>query len=77
VCDSAGNAIDAVVPVELRIADSDGRPAEFSGFHGAAQGTLDLTLSFASNDTLGIWTIEAHELASGLLTRQFVRLSGE
>jgi len=75
VTDGTGKNIDAVVPVELRISDPDGRPGEFSGFYGAADGKLDLTLAFAPNDTPGVWTIEARELASGLTKRQFIRVS--
>ena len=75
VTDNAGSAIDAVIPMEIRIADPDGRPAEFSGFFGAKDGTLELNLAFAPNDTLGTWTIEATELASGLRTRHFIRLA--
>jgi len=74
VTDSADTAIDAVIPMEIRISDPDGRPAELSGFYGAPGGTLDLAFAFAPNDTLGVWTIEARELASGLHTRHFVRL---
>jgi len=75
VTDGSDNSIDAVVPLEIRISDPDGRPAEFSGFYGAPNGRLDLSSAFASNDTLGIWTVEAKELASGLIARHFVRLS--
>ena len=75
VTDSNGNNVDAVIPMEVRISDPDGRPAEFSGFYGAPAGKLDLALTFATNDILGVWTIEARELASGLLARHFLRLS--
>ena len=74
VTDNADNAIDAIIPLELRILDPDGRLSEFSGFYGAKDGKLALPLYFATNDIAGIWTIEIRELASGICARQFVRL---
>jgi len=75
VTGSDDSGIDAVIPVEVRIADPDGRPAEGSGFYGAPAGKVDLTLTFAPNDTPGIWTIDAKELCTGMTARHFVRLS--
>ncbi len=74
VTDREGNPVDAVIPLELRILDPDGRRTEFSGFHAAPGGVLDLRLAFAANDVPGVWTIEARELAAGTLTRHFVRV---
>jgi hypothetical protein len=74
VTDNAGNAINAIVPLEVRILDPDGRQSEFSGFYGAVDGKLALTLTFASNDLTGVWTIEVKELASGKCDRHFIRL---
>ncbi len=74
VTDINGAPMNAVIPMEVRIADPDGRPAEFSGYYGAVDGRLDLTLTLAINDALGVWTIEVRELASGRLARHFVRL---
>lgn len=74
VTDTEGNPVDAVIPLELRILDPDGRRAEFSGYHAAPGGVLDLRLAFAANDVPGIWTIEARELAAGTVTRHFIRV---
>ncbi|MFO7973661.1 MAG: hypothetical protein R6V12_03415, partial [Candidatus Hydrogenedentota bacterium] len=76
IADKTGAPVDAVVPIEVDIRDPDGRPAEFSGFYGARDGQLSLTLLPAPNDTPGMWTIEARELASGILTRHYFRIPG-
>lgn len=75
VTDSAGNAIDAVIPLEFRVLDPDGRRSEFSGFYGAVDGEFTVPLAFAANDTTGVWTVEIRELASGIRARHFIRLS--
>ncbi len=75
VADGTGAALDAVIPLEVRILDPDGRPAEFSGHYGAKNGMLDLELILAANDVPGIWTIEVRELASGMISRHYMRLS--
>jgi hypothetical protein len=54
------------------LSDSRASPdlaAEFSGFHGAKTGQLELKLAIASNDTTGLWQIRVRELASGLTRR--------
>jgi hypothetical protein len=74
VCDSTGKAADALIPLELRITDPDGRPAEFSGFYGAPSGSLNLTAAIAANDTPGMWTLEVRELASNRQGFHFFRV---
>jgi len=69
--------VPAVVPVRVDVVDPAGRTAEFSGHYGARDGQLELQLDFAVNDPPGVWEIRAKELASGLTTRHFVRLSRE
>ncbi|MEA3365116.1 MAG: LamG-like jellyroll fold domain-containing protein, partial [Candidatus Hydrogenedentes bacterium] len=59
VVDDAGTPVDAVIPLEIDIRDPDGRRAEFSGYYGARDGQLSITLLPALNDTPGMWTIEA------------------
>jgi hypothetical protein len=56
---------DAVVPVEVRIVDAAGQAAEGSGFYGAKDGQLSLTLDIAPNEAPGAWKIQVTELASG------------
>ncbi len=74
IADSTGAPVPAVIPLRVEITDPAGRPAEGSGFHGAASGTLKLKLDIADNDTAGVWQIRVHELASGLITSRFVRV---
>jgi hypothetical protein len=73
VTDADGQPIDAVIPLHVQITDPHGRPAEFSGYYGAASGQLSLQLDFATNDAPGIWTIRVQELASGRDALHFVR----
>jgi hypothetical protein len=57
--------VDAVLPVEVTIADPQGRPAEGSGWYGAAGGKQAIRLQLARNDAPGAWTVRVRELASG------------
>lgn len=74
IAESSGTPIPAVIPLRVDITDSAGRPAEWSGFYGAANGTLKLKLDIAENDVPGVWQIRVRELASGLVTSQYVRV---
>jgi len=72
---AAGNPVDAVVPVRVRIFDPAGIEAEFSGYYAAVAGKLDIEFDFAPNDRMGVWEISVEELASGLETKAFIRLN--
>ena len=74
VTDAAGVPIDAVVPMDITIRDPDGRTAEFSGYYGAKDSKLSIDAVIATNDLPGMWTIEARELASGVVRRQYFRV---
>jgi len=65
VVDAAGKPLTAVVPVQVEILDAQGQPAELSGYYGARDGVLSVTLEIAANDPVGQWTVRATELASG------------
>ncbi|MEQ9409916.1 MAG: hypothetical protein RIK87_19425, partial [Fuerstiella sp.] len=67
-------AIDAVVPLQVRIVDPEGTEAEFTGYYAAANGKAVIEFDFASNDRLGVWQIQATELASGKTATSYVRL---
>lgn len=75
IVDASESPLDAVIPVEVSILDPDGRSSEYSGYYGAAQGTLTLVLDHAPNDTAGMWSIKIRELASGKSRLHFFRLS--
>ena len=75
VTDSQGAAVDAVIPLEVSVADPEGNPAEGSGFYGAAEGKLDLRLDLAPNDRSGMWEIRAREGATGRESRAYFRVS--
>ena len=74
VADAQGKPIGAVVPMQLDIRDAEGRPVEFTGFYGAAGGTLDVQLDIAANDKRGMWTIKARDLASGREAVHYLRV---
>lgn len=64
VVDAQGRPIEAIVPLRVDIVDAGGQAAEFSGFYGAKDGTVSLTIDLAQNDASGIWLIRAQELCS-------------
>jgi hypothetical protein len=63
-----GQPLQAVVPLEVTIRDPQGRVAEQSGYYGAANGKLALTLDIAPNDAPGHWQIEVSERLRGQKT---------
>lgn len=67
-------AIDAVVPIEVRIVDPEGADAEFSGYYGTKAGRQSITLDVAPNDRLGAWSVHVRELASGKTTAAYFRV---
>lgn len=76
VVDAQGKPIDAVVPVEVTIRDATTAVAEFSGFHAATGGRLEIPLDVATNDPAGSWTIEVRELASGRQAAAYFHVPG-
>ena len=76
VADAEGKPIEATVPVKVEVRDSEGRLAEFSGFQRAVDGRLEITLDIAPNDPMGVWQIEARELASGRTAARSMRVPG-
>ena len=74
VADASGKPVDAVVPVELRIVDPEGAPAEPSGHYGAAGGVLRVKLDLAPNDHPGLWEIRVIEGATGRENRAYLRV---
>ncbi len=76
VVDAEGRPIEATVPLKVDIRDAEGRLAEFSGFHRAVNGRLELTLHIAANDPMGTWQLEARELASGRSVVGSMRVPG-
>jgi len=74
VMDKAGHPLDAVVPVRVEISDPSGCEAEGSGYYGAKDGRMELTLDLAPNDRVGLWQIRVRELASGLEAVRYFRV---
>ena len=63
--DDAGQPLQVIAPLEVTIRDPQGRIAEKSGYYGAANGKLNLTLDIASNDLPGRWQVEVTERLRG------------
>jgi hypothetical protein len=74
ITDAGGSAVDAVIPVDLRIVDPEGVELERSGSYGAAAGKLEITIDIAPNDRTGLWEIRATEGATGLEARTYLRV---
>ena len=66
VLDDQGRPLAAIVPLHVEILDPHGRPAERTGYYGAKDGRLVLTLDLAANDVPGRWTLRVTDLAAGL-----------
>lgn len=75
VADADGTPLDAIVPMLIDIRDPDGRQAEYSGYYGAKDGVLHVSLALAPNDTPGVWSIRAREGATGKQAWHFLRVS--
>src|SRR5690606_9957476 len=65
LCDSNGEPLQAVVPLQVTIRDAQGRVADKSGFYGAPDGSLNIELNIAPNDVKGNWQIEVQENVTG------------
>ncbi len=74
VLDRDGKAVDAAIPLEIRIEDPEGRVAEGSGYWSTEHGKSTVVLDFAPNDVEGVWKINARELASGKSSAGYFRL---
>jgi hypothetical protein len=74
VVNDGDKAIDAVIPIEVRIVDPEGAEAEFSGYYGAKGGQQAIPFDIASNDRAGVWTINVRELASGKSSACYMRV---
>jgi hypothetical protein len=75
IADPQGAPISAVIPLRVDILDFSGRESEFTGFYGAKDGQLSLRLDLAPNDSPGIWTVRAKELASGKAAVHYMRIT--
>jgi hypothetical protein len=64
--DTTGAAVNAVVPMQVKVIEPGGAEGEYSGYYGAAGGKLTLQLDIASNDRIGQWQIQAMEGFSGI-----------
>ena len=67
----------AIVPVRVDVRDANGKPAEGSGWYAAENGLFSLDLNIASNDDPGTWEIRVRELASGMESVKWMRVTGK
>jgi len=72
VLDIQGKAVPALLPVEVRITDPEGRVLDGSGFECAADGKFEKEYFISVNDLAGRWKITCKDRASGLtVTKEF------
>lgn len=64
--------LKAVIPLEVKIRDANGKEAEGSGFYATENGLLSLPLSIASNEDPGAWEIRVTELGSRMETTRYL-----
>jgi hypothetical protein len=76
VLDPDGRPLEAVVPLQVTIRDSESRSADLSGYYAAVNGTAEIPLDIAQNDPLGVWQIEVRELASSRTAVRSFRVPG-
>ena len=74
ISDTTNQPIKAVVPVEVRITDANGKPAEGSGYYAAVNGTVKIKLDLATNDDAGTWQVRVRELATRMERTRFMRV---
>lgn len=74
VTDSDGKVVDAAIPLQIRVEDSEGRKAENSGYWTTEHGKVGVVIDVAPNDREGIWKVTARELASGHSSSVFFRV---
>jgi len=72
---SGGRPMPAAIPVAVSIRDADGARAEFDGHHVVDNGELVLRLDLARNETPGTWEVRVRELASGMETVKWMRVT--
>lgn len=72
---TGGKPMPAAIPVAVRIRDADGARAEWDGYHVVENGELTLRLELARNETPGTWEVHVRELASGMETVKWMKLS--
>ena len=54
--------------------DTNGKPAEGSGFYAAKDGKLDVKLDIATNDDPGTWEVHVRELVTRMETTRYLRV---
>ena len=74
VVDIEGKPVDAVIPLEIRIEDPEGRVVEGSGYWATEHGKANVIIDIAPNDTEGVWKASARELASGRSQSSYFRV---
>ncbi|MES2594254.1 MAG: LamG domain-containing protein [Verrucomicrobiota bacterium] len=71
------SAISAIVPIQVSIEDANGVAAEGSGYYAAEKGVLEVSLDLAPNEDPGTWQIRVRELASGMESVKWMKVSNQ
>ncbi|MES2599121.1 MAG: LamG-like jellyroll fold domain-containing protein [Verrucomicrobiota bacterium] len=75
VTTTGGKPMPAAIPVQVRIRDAEGGTGEWDGAHVVENGTLTLKLQLAKNETPGTWEVHVRDLASGIETAKWMKVS--
>ncbi|WP_170266628.1 LamG domain-containing protein [Brevifollis gellanilyticus] len=75
VTTTGGKPMPAAIPVQVRIRDAEGATAEWDGAYVVENGSLTLKLQLASNETPGTWEVHVRDLASGIETAKWMKVS--
>jgi hypothetical protein len=63
--DAAGKSPAGLQPIQVEIKDPEGNVSEYSEYHCAENGVLEIDFLPAINDALGAWSIAATDLTAG------------
>ena len=74
VQDTKSQAAKAVLPVRVQVRDANGKAVEGTGWYGAKDGKLVVTLDVAANDDPGVWQVDVQELATRMEVTKFIRV---
>ena len=75
VRDTAGEPVQALLPVEIRVYDAAGRELDGAGYACAKDGVCKLTVRTNLNDAPGAYRVICRDRASGLACERLTRVT--
>ena len=68
ILDAKGVPVEGLTPIRLTIRDSHGAVSEYSDYFAVENGKWSKSCWIAKNDSIGTWSVEIKDLASGKTT---------